>query len=86
MQMKVDPPGEPSASSQSRLDAIRTDRSSSSDDAEVPATIASTDEEPIVLGPEKARGASTNRMPARVLLISITLTAVVFVLGYLLVR
>lgn len=47
---------------------------------------ASDDEEPIVLGPNKARAATNNRMPARVLIISLTLTAALFAIGYLLVR
>ena len=62
MQMKTDPPGQPSR------------------------TGAPDAEEPIVLGPTKARGATTNRMPARVLIISLTLTAALFAIGYLLVR
>ncbi len=51
-----------------------------------PANAAPDDEEPIVLGPTKARSATTNRMPARVLIISMTLTAALFAIGYLLVR
>ncbi len=53
---------------------------------QAPATAAADDEEPIVLGPTKARSATTNRMPARVLIISLTLTAALFAIGYLLVR
>jgi hypothetical protein len=69
-----------------RLDPLRTDRTVTSDDSEVAASTAVGDDEPVVLGPEKARAASTNRMPARVLLISITLVVVAFLIGYLLVR
>ncbi len=47
---------------------------------------AHDDEEPIVLGPNKARAATNNRMPARVLIISLTLTMALFAIGYLLVR
>jgi hypothetical protein len=65
MQMKIDPPGQPST---------------------VSGTSAPDEEEPIVLGPTKARSATTNRMPARVLIISLTLTAALFAIGYLLVR
>ena len=44
------------------------------------------EDEPVVLGPVKARAATMNRMPTRVLIISLTLTAALFAIGYLLVR
>jgi hypothetical protein len=49
-------------------------------------TALPNDEEAIVIGPIKARGGTINRMPIRVLLISLTLTVALFALGYLLVR
>ncbi len=51
-----------------------------------PSASTGDDEEPIVLGPTKARAATMNRMPARVLIVSLTLTAALFAIGYLLVR
>ncbi len=53
---------------------------------QTPGAAAPSEEEPIVLGPTKARAATTNRMPARVLIISLTLTTALFAIGYLLVR
>lgn len=84
MQMKIDRSDGSAVDAQSRMEPRRTDRSSSSDDSEVSASV-NTSEEPVVLGPEKARGATINRWPARVLIISVVLTAVTFAIGYLLV-
>ena len=86
MQMNIDRPGGRAGDEQSRLDPLRTDRTASADDPEVAASVNTSEEEPVVLGPEKARAATTNRMPARVLIISVVLTAVAFAIGYLLVR
>ena len=86
MQMNVNPPGRNEPARPSDAEPLRTDRTVSTDDQDVSATDPITGEKPVVVGPDKARAASTNRMPARVLLISVTLTAVAFLIGYLLVR
>jgi hypothetical protein len=84
--MNVNPTGRGQPAGASDSEPLRTDRTVSEDDQDVAATDPITGEKPVVIGPEKARAASTNRMPARVLLISVTLTAVAFLIGYLLVR
>lgn len=67
------------------IDPPRTDRAMSGEESDVAAAV-DTSEEPMIIGPDKARAATTNRMPARVLLISVTLTALALLIGYLLVR
>ena len=86
MQMNVNRPSKTEPATSGDAEPLRTDRTVSADDQDVAATDPITGEKPVVVGPEKARAASTNRMPARVLLISVTLTAVAFLIGYLLVR
>jgi len=85
MQHNIDQPGKTDAD-KAVLEPLRTDRTMSGGESEVEAHGPATAEEPTIIGPDKARGATNNRMPARVLLISVSLTAAAFIIGYLLVR
>lgn len=84
MQMKIDRPT-PRDDAALRPEPVRTDRYLTGDDQDVGPT-DDTSEEPVVIGPDKARAATTNRMPARVLMIGLALVVTTFLLGYLLVR